>query len=145
MFSKCLMAVAAISLVSVMPAGARAEWRDSLSATFSLCTNAPRINCVVDGDTFWLRGEKIRIADIDTPEISPARCAREGRLGEAAKHRLLDLLNAGAFSLTKGSRDTDRHGRKLRTVLRKGSSIGNILISEGLARAWEKHRRGWCE
>ncbi len=29
-----------------------------------------RRTCVVDGDTIWLEGVKIRIADIDTPEIS---------------------------------------------------------------------------
>jgi micrococcal nuclease len=142
---KHLAVLAAIALESVMPADARAEWRDSLSATFSICANAPRTNCVVDGDTFWFRGQKIRIADIDTPELSPPLCGREARLGEAAKHRLLDLLNAGAFSLAEGSKDTDRHGRKLRTVLRAGSSIGNILVAEGLARPWDAHRRGWCD
>jgi endonuclease YncB( thermonuclease family) len=144
-FSKCLVALAAIVSESVTAAGARAEWRDSLSATFSICTSAPRINCVVDGDTFWFRGQKIRIADIDTPELSPPRCAREARLGDAAKHRLLDMLNAGAFSLARGSKDTDRHGRKLRTVLRNGSSLGNNLIQEGLARRWDRRRRGWCD
>jgi endonuclease YncB( thermonuclease family) len=39
---------------------------------------------VVDGDTFWFRGEKIRIADIDTPELSPPRCERERERGLAA-------------------------------------------------------------
>nr|MDX8317344.1 thermonuclease family protein [Agrobacterium rosae] len=39
----------------------------SASETFSMCNGGHRITCVVDGDTFWFRGEKIRIADIDTP------------------------------------------------------------------------------
>lgn len=117
---------------------------DRLHARFSLCAGAFRANCVIDGDTFWFRGEKIRIADIDAPELSPPRCAREARLGEAAKHRLLALLNAGAFSLAAIERDEDRYQRKLRTVSRGGRSIGDILVAEGLARPWEGSRRGWC-
>ncbi|WP_246812649.1 thermonuclease family protein [Ensifer sp. ENS01] len=126
------------------PAVSHAAARDSLSAQFSICSSAPRVNCVVDGDTFWFRGQKIRIADIDTPELSPPRCVREAELGEAAKYRLLVLLNAGEFSLNSGLRDADRNGRKLRTVLRNGSSLGEIMISEGLARSWEGQRRSWC-
>ena len=40
----------------------------SAAALFTLCTAAPRETCVVDGDTFWLNGEKVRIADINAPE-----------------------------------------------------------------------------
>lgn len=118
---------------------------DRLSASFSICANAARTNCVVDGDTFWFRGEKIRIADIDTPELSPPRCVREAQLGEAAKRRLNSLLNAGSFSLSAGWRDEDQYGRKLRTVYRDGQSLGGILVSEGLARRWEGSRRSWCD
>ncbi|NJS14496.1 MAG: thermonuclease family protein, partial [Sphingopyxis sp.] len=80
----------------------RAPWTDApdtLQARFSLCHAGGGSNCVVDGDTFWFRGEKIRIADIDTPETHPPRCAEEGRLGAAATRRLHGLLNAGPFSL----------------------------------------------
>lgn len=121
-----------------------AQSNDSLRASFSLCAGAARMNCVVDGDTFWFKGEKIRIADIDAPEISPPRCAREGELGEAAKRRLLVLLNEGHFSLVKGWRDEDRYGRKLRTVKRGGHSLGEMLVAEGLARRWDGARRPWC-
>src|SRR3546814_958339 len=31
--------------------------------TFAVCAGSVRIDCVVDGDTFWLDGVKIRIAD----------------------------------------------------------------------------------
>ncbi|KSV66596.1 hypothetical protein N185_32535 [Sinorhizobium sp. GW3] len=143
-FLKGLLAIAGTLLCMAGPAVSHAAARDSLSAQFSICSSAPRVNCVVDGDTFWFRGQKIRIADIDTPELSPPRCVREAELGEAAKYRLLVLLNAGEFSLTSGLRDADRNGRKLRTVLRNGSSLGEIMISEGLARSWEGQRRGWC-
>lgn len=118
---------------------------DTLSASFAICGSAARSNCVVDGDTFWYQGEKIRIADIDTPELSPPRCAREKQLGEAAKRRLHALLNAGRFSLVAGWRDEDQYGRKLRTVTREGRSIGGMLVVDGLARRWEGSRRSWCD
>ncbi|MDK4741786.1 thermonuclease family protein [Rhizobium sp. BR 318] len=123
---------------------AKTPTSDSLSASFSFCGESTRMNCVVDGDTFWFEGEKIRIADIDTPELSPPRCEAERIKGEAAKARLLALLNAGNFALVAGWRDEDKYGRKLRTVLRSGHSLGDILVNEGLARRWDGARHGWC-
>lgn len=102
------------------------------------------MTCVVDGDTFWLSGERIRIAEIDTPELNPPRCEAERLKGEAAKRRLRELLNAGPFSLAAGWRDEDQHGRKQRTVTRDGRSIGDTMIEEGLARRWDGERRSWC-
>ena len=124
---------------------ARTSGQDTLSAPFVLCSDSQRTNCVVDGDTFWFEGEKIRIADIDTPELSPPRCEAERIKGEAAKSRLLTLLNAGKFSLAAGFRDEDKYGRKLRTVSRAGNSLGDVLIKEGLARSWDGARHGWCQ
>lgn len=118
---------------------------DLLSTAFSICDGSHRANCVVDGDTFWFNGEKIRIADIDTPELSPPRCEAERIKGEAAKSRLLTLLNAEKFSLAAGFRDEDKYGRKLRTVFRAGNSLGDALIKEGLARSWDGARHGWCQ
>ncbi|WP_245465720.1 thermonuclease family protein [Mesorhizobium sp. M6A.T.Ce.TU.016.01.1.1] len=117
---------------------------DTLRATFPYCTESRRVTCVVDGDTFWLSGERIRIADIDTPELSPPRCEAERLKGEAAKRRLRELLNVGTFSLVAGWRDEDQHGRKLRRVTRDGRSIGDTMIDEGLARRWDGKRRSWC-
>ncbi|MBY2966604.1 thermonuclease family protein [Rhizobium leguminosarum] len=124
---------------------AKTPTTDSLSAAFSICNENHRANCVVDGDTFRFNGEKIRIADIDTPELSPPRCEAERIKGEAAKSRLLALLNAGKFSLAAGFRDEDKYGRKLRTVSRAGNSLGDVLIGEGLARSWDGARHGWCQ
>ncbi|MBV2183921.1 MAG: thermonuclease family protein [Rhizobium sp.] len=119
---------------------------EGVSVAFTLCGSGTRLNCVVDGDTFWMNGEKIRIADIDTPELSPARCASEKAKGEAAKRALLSELNAGRFELAAlEPNDTDVHGRKLRTVMRNSQSIGDRLIAKGLARPWTGSRRSWCD
>jgi micrococcal nuclease len=116
----------------------------ALAAAFALCTDAPRTTCVVDGDTFWLHGEKIRIADINAPETHEARCPEERALGQQAARRLTQLLNAGAFTLTVEGRPTDRYGRALRVVRRDGRSLGDALVSEGLAEPWRGKRSDWC-
>ena len=46
-------------------------------ASFTQCAGPARVTCVVDGDTFWYRGLKIRIADINAPELSSPSCAHE--------------------------------------------------------------------
>ena len=100
---------------------------------------------VVDGDTFDQGGVRIRIANIDTPETHPSRCAREAELGEQATRRLEALLAAGPFELIAIDRDEDRYGRKLRRVVRGDTALGEVLIREGLARAYEGGpRAGWC-
>jgi endonuclease YncB( thermonuclease family) len=115
------------------------------SVRFSICHTGKRVNCVVDGDTIWLQGEKIRMADIDTPETHPSRCPKEARLGKAATLRLQALLNQGPFDLRPIRRDTDRYGRKLRIVERDGVSLGSILVREGLARPYTGGKRQpWC-
>jgi endonuclease YncB( thermonuclease family) len=125
-------------------AGRTAGSADAESARFGPCEGPPRVTCVVDGDTFWYRGDKIRIADINTPEVSEPGCAAEARLGARATRRLTELLNAGPFSLEPIDRETDRYGRTLRVVTRGGESLGAVLEGEGLAEHWQGHRRDWC-
>jgi len=112
---------------------------------FDRCTGNPRVTCVVDGDTFWYRGAKVRIADINTPEVSRPACPREAALGAAATLRLAELLNQGPFTLSRApGRDRDRYGRLLRTATRGGESIGAVLVREGLAETWKGRRGNWC-
>lgn len=116
----------------------------TLAAAFALCASGPRTTCVVDGDTFWLNGEKVRIADINAPETHAAGCTEERALGQQAARRLIALLNAGDFTLAIEGRPTDRYGRALRVVRRGGRSLGAALVSEGLAEPWRGRRSDWC-
>jgi len=112
---------------------------------FGYCYTGGGWNCVVDGDTFWMEGVKIRVADIDAPETHPSRCSYEDDLGQRATARLHDLLNQGPVVLEAlPDRDEDRYGRKLRIVTRNGNSLGDQLVGEGLARTWVGHREPWC-
>ncbi|MGR9352721.1 thermonuclease family protein [Rhizobium leguminosarum] len=118
---------------------------DIVQAAYQRCGTGPRVNCIVDGDTLWNDGVKIRIADIDTPEISHTHCAAEKALGERATVRLMELVNDGPFHiLAWRNRDKDRNGRELRVLVRGGRSLGDILVSEGLARTWTGRRQPWC-
>ena len=99
---------------------------------------------ITDGDTFRYRGERIRIADIDTPEVQ-GRCAYETRLAAQATERMEGLLREGPFEMQPiPGRDEDQYGRKLRVIVRDGRSLGDQLVGEGLARTWEGQRRPWC-
>jgi micrococcal nuclease len=117
---------------------------DVAHARFDRCSGPVRVNCVVDGDTFWMDGEKIRIADLNAPEVSSPKCASEARLGARATDALIVQLNAGPFALEAIDRDEDRYGRKLRRVTRGGESVGEAMVSAGVARWYGEGRRGWC-
>ncbi|MBB2905303.1 endonuclease YncB(thermonuclease family) [Rhizobium sp. RAS22] len=115
------------------------------TGTYKRCAGSVRINCVVDGDTLWSNGVKVRVADIDAPETGTPRCASEKSLGDRATRRLLELVNAGPFEMQSWpGRDEDKYGRKLRVLIRDGRSLGDILVSEGLARTWTGRRQPWC-
>jgi endonuclease YncB( thermonuclease family) len=128
------------------PRGEAVEWQagDTESASFALCGSGARVDCVVDGDTFWYRGEKYRVADINTPEVSSPGCAAEAALGAQATQRLHALLNEGPFTLEPLDRERDAYDRLLRTVTRDGESLGAVLVREGLAEEWRGVRGSWC-
>ena len=117
----------------------------SSSATFGFCHTGGGANCVVDGDTIWITGQNVRVADIDAPETHDYRCPEEKALGDRATQRLHQLVNSGPVTLEPtGTRDADNYGRKLRLVMVNGASVGETLVSEGLARYYEGGKRPWC-
>lgn len=143
-FATLSILAVAISIATVLetPPSKAAPRKDS---QFRKCDFGRRTNCVVDGDTIWFAGEKIRIADIDTPEVSEPKCQSELALGNKATARLIEVINAGPFELKAWpGRDEDRYGRKLRVLVRGGRSLGDILVAEGLARTWSGRREPWC-
>ena len=117
-----------------------------VQAHFGPCLGGVRTTCVVDGDTIWLHGEKIRIADIDAPEISDPACEAEHAAGMRATALLTAWLNEGAFEVRNNpdGRDEDVYGRKLRVLARGGTSAVEVLVAEGLATRWGEARPAWC-
>lgn len=109
------------------------------------CGSGKRVTCVVDGDTLWLNGEKIRAMGYDTPEPQTNICGgeREKRLAAQASARFMQLLNTTEITIER--RGKDQYGRTLAVIRSNGRLMGEILISEGLARRWPDGREFWCE
>jgi len=82
----------------------------------------------------------------DAPEIGRAQCAKEKLLGEQAKLRLRELLDAPGI-IVEDSGARDRHGRPLVWVkLRNGTTAGEVVLRDGYAVAWRPgYRTAWCE
>ena len=109
------------------------------------CGQSKRITCVVDGDTIWLEGEKIRLMGFDTPETTTNFCGgeRERQLGAKATKRLMELLSENSFSVHRDGKD--RYGRTLAVIRIGDTNVGNILVKEGLARDWPDGHEFWCD
>lgn len=103
---------------------------------------------IVDGDTLDIAGERIRIANIDAPEIHQAKCPDEKALGLEAKARLRQLVTGALLAISRGDpldgRLKDWRGRTLALIAVNGQDIGELLIDEGLARPWTGKRLPWC-
>ena len=81
---------------------------------------------VLDGDTFRVGRERIRLRGIDTPELAELE-------GPAAKQRLEQLLRSGPIQIVSYGRDVYR--RLLADVFVNGQNIVEILRSEGFSKA----------
>lgn len=80
---------------------------------------------VIDGDTFKLGPERIRIRGIDTPELSEYG-------GDTAKQRLDQLLHDGPTRIVPFGQDV--YGRTVADVFVNGRNVADVLRSEGYAK-----------
>lgn len=100
---------------------------------------------VVDGDTLNWRGERFRLVGFDTPETYNSRCDLEKRLGEFATQRVRNLIASIAVVELVRLPGRDRYQRSLGRLLINNRDVGDILITDGLARPYEGGRRqSWC-
>lgn len=104
---------------------------------------------VVDGDTVdvdidlgfgvWLRGERVRIMGIDTPE-SRTKDSVEKIFGLAAKTRLGELLGETAILKTQINKDGEdmkgKFGRVLGDFVVDDRMTSDVLVEEGHAVAY---------
>lgn len=108
------------------------------------------VDRVVDGDTVYVNGVKVRIVDIDTPEThaSPQhgyKCEAERRLGEIATAEA-EALMLGGKVWVKPSGTWDRYDRPLvRLRYARGKWYGEHMIRARLAAPWRGRKHKWCE
>lgn len=122
-----------VETASLTPPAGTARWY--------LCASRTD-HCVIDGATFMLEGQKIRLAGIEVPRMADAACEAERKRGGVAMERLRALLSQGRITLTSAS-GTDASGAKLHTVASNGRSVEQQLVEEGLARTPGSSTR-WC-
>lgn len=122
----------ALALAAVSPASA-----------IGVCRKGPRVTCVIDGDTFWWEGQKMRVAGIDAPERYGAACASESALAWRSAERLASLLSGGQVEIAPTD-DIDLYRRTIAEVSVDGTDVGRTLVAEGLARRWSGRREDWC-
>lgn len=103
------------------------------------------MTCIVDGDTIWQRGVKMRLLDIDAPETGQAECAAERAIGKRATVRLQQLMKAGYRIEDSGTTDRTSDNRRLvRVRLKDGRDAGAVMITEALAQSWPNKGNRWC-
>lgn len=111
---------------------------------FYLCGTAKQDDCVIAADTFILKGQTIRIAGIEVPDIKKPRCETERIKASDAKLRVRAFLDSGPFDvIAANAADEDSGGQKIRAVSRNGMSLSDILVREGLA-SRPGSTGGWC-
>lgn len=111
----------------------------ALAAAAVLCL-APAVH---DGDSMRCGSERVRIANIDAPELagSPKCGPRRGytawcdyEMGEQARRALAGLLAGRRVMIQR--RGNDAFGRTLALVSVDGVDAGEWLMQQGLARRW---------
>jgi endonuclease YncB( thermonuclease family) len=129
-------AVSAVLLLTLNISSASAE-------SWHICGRfEKRITCVVDGDTFWFQGKKIRILGIDAPEVEGA-CRRETRLASEATAYLTSLLNSGSVRIQ--FQGYDQYGRHLAAVTVAAGPVDQLMIASGFAEPYGSGRPApWC-
>jgi len=89
----------------------------------------------VDGDTIVLAGgRRVRLAQIDAPELTEGEC-----YAIEAQQTLADLLPAGTEVRLRRDRqldDVDRFGRLIRYVLTENGNLNLELVRRGAASVW---------
>ncbi len=105
-----------------------------------------KVTKVVDGDTFYVGPDKVRVIGINTPEFGEEK----EELGEEAKMRAEELILNKTVYLKTGKELEDKYGRNLRYVflinpkkeknvdekMLRENTLEGILLKEGLARCY---------
>ncbi len=96
-------------------------------------SGVPRL---VDGDSFHMGGDEVRLVGIDAPE-GRQTCTRSGTTwpcGEESRRTLARLI--GNRPITCKSRERDQHGRLLAVCYAGSQDINREMVASGMALAY---------
>ena len=94
---------------------------------------------VIDGDTIYLKNEKIRFSGIDTPEIKQT-CNKNNetiKCGIQAKELLINKIGNNKVKCVKNG--IDKYNRILAECFVNNQSLSKYLVREGYAFAYRKY------
>ena len=94
---------------------------------------------IVDGDTIYLKNEKIRFSGIDTPEIKQT-CNKNNetiKCGIQAKELLINKIGNNKVKCIKNG--LDKYNRILAECFVNNQSLSKYLVREGYAFAYRKY------
>ena len=100
---------------------------------------------VVDGDTIYLDGEKIRFTGIDTPELKQT-CIKNGTIdqcGLTAKKILIDKISNNSVECISDGKD--QYKRTLAECFVNNESLSSYLVRSGYAFAYRKYSKKFIE
>ena len=103
-----------------------------------------------DGDTCYVtingQNEKIRLLELDTPEISKPKCDAELELGLKARDFVNDLIKNAKTIEFKTDYELDYFGRILSYLIIDDEDVSALLVQNGLGVVYKKgHKMDWCE
>ena len=102
-----------------------------------------------DGDTCYVvidgKNEKIRLLELDTPEISKPKCDAELELGLKARDFVNDLIKSAKTIEFKTDYELDYFGRILTYIIVDGHDVSSILVNNNLGKVYVKGSTiDWC-
>ena len=103
-----------------------------------------------DGDTCYVtvdgKNNKIRLLELDTPEISKPKCDEELELGLKARDYINDLIvNASSIEFKTDYRE-DYFGRILSYLIIDGEDVSAKIVSNNLGVVYDRNNKNdWCQ
>ena len=102
-----------------------------------------------DGDTCYVMIDgdksKIRLLELDTPEISKPKCEAELELGLEARDYLNNLITKASSVKIKTEYEKDYFGRTLAHLIIDGEDASAKIRSNNLGVIYERgNKKDWC-
>ena len=112
-------------------------------------TDVKIISCY-DGDTCYVtfqgKKDKVRLLDLDTPEISNPKCEKEYILAIEAREYINQLISEGKKIEFETEYNRDFFGRILSYIIVDGENVSKLMVSHSLGVLYDKNnKKDWCE